>query len=1062
MFSWLISSSMQIRGLVIALAVGFAIFAFMQIEEMPVDVFPEFNAPSVEIQTEALGLSAEEVKSLVTLNIEELLAGVPWVTSMHSESMRGLSSIRLTFERGTDLMEARQMISERLTLAYALPNISDPPRVIQPKSTTNRLMMVGLRSDDIEPTELSILAKWVIQPRLQGIPGVSNVAVWGLKPKEMHVQITPERLRDARLMQDDVIDAAGNSLWVTPLTFLKGHSPGTGGFIDNANQRLGIQHDMPILEPEDMAKIPVTPKHLVMTGKLMNLGDISEVSYSHPPLIGDAIVDNRAGLMLVIDKLPSANTVEVTEAVNEALAGLQLGLPGITLDAKVFQLATYVEDSIDNILTALLLGAVIMAVVIGIFLQSLKATVISLISILLSLLSALVVMGFSGATLNTMVLSGLLVALGMVIADAIIDVRRIQQRFAENATGEDPLGLAACIFRALLSVKTIALFSLTAIALAVSPIFFMEGVAGAFLEPLAATALIAALSSYLVGMTVTPALAYWLFTREESGAQSNNRVGAWLALRFESLAVAVLDHAKAVVMGAAAMIVVGLLIAIVLAPKRLPAFSENNVIVALQTAPGTSLRETTRIVARMADELNQLSAVGQVDAHIGRAVAGDQIVGINQGQIWLTLNPDVARKQALASIAEVINAYPGVETRMQTYLRNTVSQAISGQEAPIAVRIYGQNLDVLERKAEEVRAALTGIEDLKEVRIVQPPTEPQINVKIDVDAASKAGVKPGEVRRSAATVFSGINVGFLFEEQKLFNVAVWSAPEIRASITDLENVLVEKSDRSHVRLGDIASVRVVAAPTAIRHENISAYIDVVATPDEASIGSVSREIESALEKISFPLAYHPEILGEDAERQGVAQRVSGLIAMALIAIFLLLQACFHNWKVTLFAFLGIPAAIAGGFVAVLLSGATLTLGSVVGLLALTGISARFVMVYIEGLQRAMENKTSNRELLIKGIQPNLIPLLASATATIVALLPVALSGQHPGLEIIAPAAQVIIAGLIVAIPVILLVVPACFTLFGVNLAPDSEMSAELRNAESQLNYRNMIAVGAKE
>src|SRR2546427_1234543 len=411
MFRWMIASSLQFRLVMLGIAAALIAFGTERLYRMPVDVFPEFAAPVVEVQTEAIGLSATEVESLITLNMEELRSGVPWLESIRSKSVTGLSSIVMTFKRGTDIVKARQMIQERLTLAYTLPNVATPPVILQPMPATSRFMMVGISSDKVEPTELSVLARWTIKPKLLGVPGVANVAIWGQRLRQLQVHIDPQRLRDARLLQDDVIAAAGDALWVSPLSFLKGSSPGTGGWIDNPNQRLGVQHTMPIEAPEDMAKVPVSPLHLLMTGKLMSLGEVTEVTFAHPPLIGDAVVKNGAGLMLVIEKFPGANTLEVTRAVDQALAELSRGLPGVKIDANVFRLATYVKDSISNLTLAIIIGAFLVILVIGAFLFDWRSALVSVVSIPVALLAGVIALHLTGATINTMILAGLVVPL---------------------------------------------------------------------------------------------------------------------------------------------------------------------------------------------------------------------------------------------------------------------------------------------------------------------------------------------------------------------------------------------------------------------------------------------------------------------------------------------------------------------------------------------------------------------------------------------------------------------------------------------------------------------------
>ena len=498
MFRWIIGSSLQFRFIVLGIAVALVAFGALQLKKMPIDIFPEFSAPTVQVQTEAIGLSANEVESLITLNLEELLSGVPWLESVRSESVTGLSSIVLTFERGTDIIKARQMVQERLTLAYTLPNVAQPPTILQPLSSTSRFMMVGISSDEIEPTELSMLARWTVKPRLMGVPGVANVAIWGQRLRQMQVQFDPERLRDARLMQKDVIASAGDSLWVSPLTFLKGSAPGTGGWIDNANQRLGVHHKMPITTPEDMAKVAVMPQHLLLTGKNMALGDATEVTFDHPMIIGDAYVNKGKGLMLVVEKLPSANTLEVTEAVEKALAELKLGLPGVKIDATVFRLASYIEESIDNLMIVSVIGAVLVFLVVAAFMFSLRSAFISIVAISLSILSALIVLYLTEATINTVMLSGLLLALAVLVDDAVIDVESMTSRLRErNENGLAAIG--KIVYETALKNQSSTIYVVLIVLLSVTPIFFMGGVSGAFFEPLAVSYFLAVLASLIVG-----------------------------------------------------------------------------------------------------------------------------------------------------------------------------------------------------------------------------------------------------------------------------------------------------------------------------------------------------------------------------------------------------------------------------------------------------------------------------------------------------------------------------------------------------------------------------------
>jgi CzcA family heavy metal efflux pump len=1039
MFRWMIGSSLQFRFMVVGIAAAIIVYGTIQLQKMPIDVFPEFEAPTVEVQTEAIGLSAEEVESLITLNLEELMSGVPWLDSIRSESVTGLSSIVLTFDRGTDLIKARQMIQERLTLAYTLPNVAQPPTILQPLSATNRFMMVGVSSDEVDPTELSLLARWTIKPKLVGVPGVANVAIWGQRLKQLQVQFDPNRLRDAHLMQSDIIATAGDALWVSPLTFLKGSAPGTGGWIDNQNQRLGVHHQMPISTPEDMAKVAMAPQHLLLTGKTMSLGDVSEVTFSHPPLIGDAFVNDGNGLMLVVEKLPSANTLEVTRGVEKALAELSLGLPGVKIDPTVFRLASYIEDSIFNLTKVILIGAVLVILIIGAFLFNWRSALISTVAIPLSLLIAVVVLDMIGTTMNMMVLAGLLLALAVVIDDAIVDVEKLRQGLKERNEGSGE-SIGKIIYATMLATRSTTIYATLIVLLAVTPIFFMGGVSGAFFKPLAMSFSIAAVASLIVGLTVTPALSLMLLekTPHVASATTNpaNQKG-----KFDSVFQKAIQSPKVVFASVLIVVMIGAGLWPMLGQSLLPSLKERNLVVNWSTAPGTSYEETYRITSRVSRELQSLPGVKKVGAHIGRAITGDQIVGINSGQIWVGVDPNADYDQIAASIRETIDGYPGVDRNLQAYLRDTVSEVLTGESTPVVVRIYGQRREVLNQKAEEVRQALSNIPGLVDLRTEGQVAEPQIKVQVDLDAAGRASVKPGDVRRSAATVFSGLTVGFLFEEQKIYDVAVWSPPEIRQSLSDIRDVWVEKTDRHHVRLGDVAKVSIVSTPTVIRHESVAPYIDVVANVVGGDLASINREIENRLQSIKFPLEYHPEILGEYAERLDAQRGIVGVAIASLIGILLLLQACFGTWRLALIVFLSLPTAIAGGVLAVFASGGVISLGSIVGFLAVLGIAARNGLLLINHYQNLEEQEgvSFGADLVLRGVRERCAPVLTSSIAIIAALLPIVVFGQVPGLEIALPTAIVIIGGLVASTLYTLLVIPALFLVFGAGAVRQADL-----------------------
>ncbi|RJP19925.1 MAG: efflux RND transporter permease subunit [Deltaproteobacteria bacterium] len=1039
MFRRIIASSMQFRFLVLGVAVALIVFGTFRLRHMPVDVFPEFAPPIVEVQTEAIGLSAEEVESLITLNLEELLSGVPWLKSIRSESVTGLSSILLTFERGTDIMKARQMIQERLTLAYTLPNVAQPPVILQPLSVTSRFMMIGITSHKVDPTELSLLARWTIKPRLLGVPGVANVAIWGQRLRQLHVHIDPNRLHDARIMQEDIIAAAGDALWVSPLTFLRGSAPGTGGWIDNPNQRLGVQHSMPIESPEDMAKVAVSPFHLLMSGKSMSLGEVAEVTFAHPPLIGDAVVNAGDGLLLVVEKFPSANTLKVTREVEQALAELHRGLPGVEIHPDIFRLASYVEDSMDNLTRAILIGAILMISVVGVFLFDWRSTLVSVVSIPISILAAVITLHLAGTTINTMILAGLVVALAVVVDDAIVDVETLTRRLRERKE-EGGAPFFAIIHETVLETRSTTIYTTLIVLLAVVPIFFMGGASGAFFRPLALAFSLSVVASMVVALTVTPALNL-MFRGQEAHPRPESSIAVRLRDTYESTLRSVIQTPRTIFIVACAVVVVGIGAWPFLGQSLLPPLREKEVVVNWSTPPGTSHAETNRITSRVSAELRTLPGVRSVGAHVGRAVTGDQIVGINASQIWVGIDPKADYDKTISAIRETIDGYPGSEHSVQNYLRDKIGEVLTGASKAIVVRIYGQQREVLRRKAAEVQRAISGVSGIVDPHVEGQVEEPQLQVKVDLDAAGRVNVKPGDVRRSAATVFSGLVVGYLFKEQKIFEVVVWGAPETRQSLANLRDLWVEKTDRHYARLGDVADVKMVSTPTVIRHERIAPYVDVVASVAGRDPGSVAEEVEDRLEKIEFPLEYHPELLGEYAERQSAEQRMLAVGAASLIGIFLLLQACFSSWRLALIAFAALPASIAGGVLSAWIGGGVVSLGSLVGFLAVLGISARNGVMLIRQFQH-IERKDGvpfGVDLVLRGARERLSSILTSSAAILAALTPFVVSGKVPGLEIVQPTAIVILGGLIASTVFTLFVLPALYLLVGSDAVPQSDL-----------------------
>jgi Cu/Ag efflux pump CusA len=1043
MMRWIVGSSLRARKGVVATAAVILAVGVWQLRDAHVDALPEFGPTVVEVQTEALGLSAEEMEQLITTPLEQdLLNGVAWMESIRSQSVPGLSNIVMEFEPGTDLYRARQVVQERLNEAHALPNVAKVPAMLQPQSSTSRVMMIRLSSEELTPIELGVLARWTIVPRLSGAPGVSNVVIWGQKERQLQVLVDPQRLAGAGVTLDEVVRTTGNSLWASPLTFLEASTPGTGGFIDQNNQRLGVQHLSPIKTAADLARVVIDRSDSVDgASPALRLGDVAEVVEDHQPLIGDAVVSGGEGLILVVEKLPGTSTSEVTSAVEKALDAMRPGLDGVDIDTGIYRPATYLEHASDNLTRAAIIGSVLALFGLVAFLFSWRRVLISAVAIAVSLVAAALVLHLRDSTLNAIVIAALVMALAAVVDDAVVSVDSAVRRLRTaggirdaGGTGTpggelpDSAPVAPLIGQAALEVSRSLGFALAVMVVALVPVFVLEGLAGeSFYPPLAISFLIAVVVSFLVAVTVTPALSLLLLPKSAALQSEPPLVRSLQGLYRRALRPTSRGVIPAALIGVVA-IVLGALAYTQLDRSLVPALEETDLLVRWNGPPGTSLPEMDRITARAAEELRALRGVRDVDAHVGRAVRGDLVGGANQGEIWISLDQDAGYDRTVASIEEVVNGYPGLERKVVTYSQNRISDVLATEQTPIRVRVYGQDFEVLKEKAGEVGRLLSGIDGAEEVRVQQIVTEPTIEIEVDLAKAQAAGIKPGDVRRAATTLVSGIQVGALFEAQKIFEVQVWGVPEVRRNASDIRALLLDVPGGGHVTLGDVADVRIGSSPSSIEHDATSRSLDVTAAVAGRSRSDVVVDLEAQLREIGFPLEYHAEVLGDYTDRTGAERKVAFFALGAALGIFLLLQAAFSSWRLALLAFVSLVAAVSGGFIAAWLDSGAMTLATVAGVLAVLAVATRQLVLLI-GRYQHLEHLAGggDRPAVVEvGSVDGLGAVVTSVGVTALALLPTVVAGTMAGQEIVKPMAVVVIGGLVTTSVVTLFVLPALY------------------------------------
>jgi CzcA family heavy metal efflux pump len=1039
----IVNTSLRFRVLVAVAAAGILLAGVMQLRQAPVDLNPEFTPTFVEIQTEALGLSAAEVEALITVPLEaDLLNGVAWLDDIRSESVPGLSSIVLTFEPGTSLYRARQVVQERIAqAAVALPAVSKPPQMLQPVSSTSRTMMIGLSSETLSLIDISQLVRWTINPRLMGVEGVANVSTFGNRERQLQVQVDPKRLADNGVSLGQVVETTGNALWVSPLTFLESSTPGAGGFIESPTQRLGVQHVSPIVSADDLAQVPIADT----SG--LRLGDVAEVVEDHQPLIGDALVNNGPGIVLVVEKLPGANTVDVTEGVEAALEDLGPGLKGLDIDTSLFRPADYVETAKGNVSWAFFAGLALVILLLGLAFYHWRLGLISAVTILVSLAAAGLVLHLRGTTFNSMVLAGLAIALGAVVDDAITGTERVARRLRE--AGGKPV--ASTVLEATLEVRATTVYAFLFAFLPVVPVFFMGDLFGSFGRPLAVSYALALAASMLTALVLTPALALLLLSkthpRGEPKAVSRLRGG------YDGLLTRLLRTPKRALLMVGVLALVGLAALPQLRRSELPAFKERDFLIELDAAAGTSLQRMTQIASEVTSELSAIPGVRQVASHAGRAVSGDKVVNVNSADLWVSMEPAADYSRTLAAVKEVVAGHPELDRDLQTYTQASLNEVKSGADAPIVVRVYGNETDTLADKAQEVGDRLAKIDGIEDLQVELPVEEPTLEVQVDLDRAQEFGIKPGDVRRAAAFLLSGIEVGQLFYDNKVFGVVVWGAPETRQNENDVRNLLIDTPAGGQVRLEQVADVRQVTTPDVIEREGAFRRIDVSASVAGRDRGAVAADVKRSIETMNFPLEYRAELLGTYAEKQEAERRLMSLGAMAAVGMLLLLQACFGSWRLGALFFLTLPVALVGGVLAALAGEGAVTIGAAVGLLTVLSIAVRNGILLIRRYQHLerREGQPFGPALVVRGARERLAPTLMTALATGLVFAPFVVLGERPGFEILHPMGLVILGGLVTATLVNLFVTPALYLIVG-KVKTDTEIDLSLFEEELLAGY----------
>ena len=1024
MLQAIVHFSLRFRGVVIALAALLLAYGFTIARNAKLDVFPDFVPPQVTVQTEAPGLAPEQVEALVTRTVESALNGLGALESMRSESAQGLSVVTIIFKEGTKILPARQLLAEKLgEIAGQLPAGVKAPKMSPLTSATMDLLKVGLVSDKLTPMELRTFADWTLKPRLLAVAGVAKCSTFGGEVRQWQIQVQPDLLVAHNLALTDVLNAARLASGVRG-----------AGFVETANQRIVIQTEGQTLTGDALAGIVVATS---AGGAPVRLRDVARVVEGVEPKFGDALIMGRAGLLLTMSSQYGANTMEVTTALEAALEELKpvFEREGITVYPQMHRPASFIESSLGNIRHSLLLGASLVAVVLFVFLGNFRTALISLVSIPLSLLTAIVVLDRLGVSLNTITLGGLAIALGEVVDDAIIDVENILRRLRENQTLAAPRGVIAVILDASLEVRSAVVFATFVVVLVFLPVVTLTGVQGSFFAPLAFSYILAILASLATALTVTPALALLFFGRG-AGEHEAPRLQRLLRRIYEKILGAATRHSLAVILTVAVLCLLVLSRLPFLGGEFLPKFSEGHFVLQVSAAPGTSLPEMLRIGKSISLELLKNKNIATIEQQAGRAEQGEDPWGPHRSEFHVELKPGLSGKEQ-AEVEEQIRAMlknvPGVQSQVMTFLGDRIGESISGETSPVVINVFGENLDVLDAKAADLAAALATVPGAADVQTKSPPGAPRIAVRLRGDRLTAFGLRPVEVLEAVQTAYQGTVVAQVYRENQVSDVAVTLDTVSRRDPEGVGELLLSSITGTRVRLREVADVFLTSGRFSILHDGARRRQTLTCNTAGRDVQSFVAEARRTLaEKVKLPAGMYLEFAGA-AEAQSAATRELLLhSAIALVGILLLLSIVLGHWRNLLVVLCNLPLALAGGVLAIYLAkllgnagAGSLTMGALVGFVTLFGITTRNAIMLISHYEHLVlkEGQPWNLATAIRGASERLVPILMTASVTALGLFPLALGTGEAGREIEGPMAVVILGGLITSTLLNLLVLP---------------------------------------
>jgi CzcA family heavy metal efflux pump len=1035
MLDRLIRFSLAQRGLVIMLALVVLILGVKKTVETPVDVLPDLTKPTVTLLTEAQGYSPEEVETLISIPLENSLMGVTGVDRIRTTNDIGLSLIFIEFDWGTDIYKARQFVQERLMgVNEQLPE-GITPYMTPVTSLMGDIMLVGLRdsTQQTSPRDLRVIADWVVARRIQSIPGIAEVLSMGGGVKQMQVQPDPDRMRLHQITYEELRDAAAEAVKNT-----------TGGFLTERAQEIMVRNLAMSTDPDVIATTVVAYRN----DRPIHIHDVAEVKWDIEPMRGDAgfgIAGGKPdadgnlgtrGVIIMVRKSPGFDTIELTEKVDLAIAELGKSLPEGAELVPIYRQEDFIKLSIDNLVEALRDGAIMVSVILFLFLLNFRVTAITLTAIPLSLGLTLLTFDLFGLTVNSMTLGGLAVAVGMVVDDAIVDVENVFRRLRENAVRKEPKPKLEIIARASSEVRSSILYATVLIILVFLPLMALSGVEGRLFTPIAVATIVSMAASFIVSLTVIPVLSSFLLNPKPGKEHKDFILVRWLKAGFRATWMRLAFSQPAlVVVGTALLMVVAWFTFTDMGKNFLPPFREPTALVATTLSPGTSLKTTSEVSDVAMEKLLQIPGVKIVGYRAGRAERGDHVVPVSTVEIEVEYeeSSDRSREEIIADIRETMQTIPGTFSAMSGPLADRVGHMLSGVSAKVAVKIYGPDLDELRRLGTEIAEIARTIPGLEEARTEQQASVPQLRIEPDPERAAAYGVTPAALTDEMSGMMGGEKVAELYEGVRVYDLVVRLPEAWRENPERLRSLYVDTKAGQLVPLDTVADLLQATGPNTIKRENLRRRFVVAINPTNDDLVAAVDELKRRVsEELDLPEGYTISYEGEYLAQKEASRVIAITSLLVLLVVVFLLHSFFKTFSFVALVLTIIPVSLIGGVLYTRMSLDNVSIATLVGFIAVGGIAARNNIMLISHCLHLMkhEGEGFTREMIVRGTEERLVPILMTAISAGLALIPLVLAADEPGKEILNPVAVVIVGGLVSSTLLGLLVTPALYYRFG--------------------------------